>query len=64
MLLTLPLLSLGWQIVGGGLGPDPVRTLERSLGETGLQLIVAGLLVTPLRRITGVSLLRYRRAIA
>jgi sulfoxide reductase heme-binding subunit YedZ len=63
LLLALPLVSLVWQAVSGGLGPDPVRTLERSLGETGLQLIVAGLLVTPLRRLLGVNLIRYRRAI-
>lgn len=62
-LLSLPLLGLVWQAVSGGLGPDPVRALERSLGETGLQLIVAGLLVTPLRRLLGVNLIRYRRAI-
>lgn len=63
LLLALPLASLVWQAVSGGLGPDPVRTLERSLGETGLQLIVAGLLVTPLRRLSGINLIRYRRAI-
>jgi sulfoxide reductase heme-binding subunit YedZ len=63
LLLALPLASLLWQAVSGGLGPDPVRTLERSLGETGLQLIVAGLLVTPLRRLIGINLIRYRRAI-
>jgi sulfoxide reductase heme-binding subunit YedZ len=62
-LLALPFVSLCWQAAFGGLGPDPVRTLERSLGETGLQLIVAGLLVTPLRRLAGINLLRYRRAI-
>jgi sulfoxide reductase heme-binding subunit YedZ len=61
--LSLPLAALVWQAVSGGLGPDPVRALERSLGETGLQLIVAGLLVTPLRRLLGVNLIRYRRAI-
>jgi sulfoxide reductase heme-binding subunit YedZ len=63
LLLSVPLLWLVWQAASGGLGPDPVRTLERSLGETGLQLIVAGLLVTPLRRWLGVNLIRYRRAI-
>jgi methionine sulfoxide reductase heme-binding subunit len=62
-LLSLPLLSLVWDSMANGLGPDPVKTLERSLGETGLQLIVAGLAVTPLRRIAGVNLIRFRRAI-
>ena len=63
LLLTLPLVSVIWQAASGGLGPDPVRTLERSLGETGLQLLIAGLLVTPVRRLLGVNLIRYRRAI-
>jgi methionine sulfoxide reductase heme-binding subunit len=61
--LALPLAVLVWRAMSGGLGPDPVRTLERSLGETGLQLIVAGLVVTPLRRLSGINLIRYRRAI-
>ena len=61
--LSLPLASVIRQAASGGLGPDPVRTLERSLGETGLQLLVAGLLVTPVRRLLGVNLIRYRRAI-
>ncbi len=62
LMLALPLASVIWQAVSGGLGPDPVRALERSLGETALQLLIAGLLVTPLRRLTGVNLIRYRRA--
>jgi sulfoxide reductase heme-binding subunit YedZ len=37
--------------------------LERELGLIGLQLLVAGLAVTPLRRATGISLIRFRRAI-
>jgi sulfoxide reductase heme-binding subunit YedZ len=61
--LAVPLASVIWQAVSGGLGPDPVRTLERSLGETALQLLIAGLVVTPVRRLTGLNLIRYRRAI-
>lgn len=59
------LLPLAW-LVGrtgaGDLGADPVKEIELSLGLTGLQLIVVGLCVTPLRQATGVSLLRFRRA--
>lgn len=47
----------------GGLGPDPVKTLEHALGERALQLVILGLSVTPLRRMTGLSLLKFRRAI-
>jgi methionine sulfoxide reductase heme-binding subunit len=47
----------------GGLGPDPVKALEHALGERALQLVILGLTVTPLRRLTGLSLLKFRRAI-
>ncbi len=60
---ALPFLWLVWLAVNGGLGADPVKALEHQLGEWGLQLMVAGLIVTPLRRFTGVNLIRYRRAI-
>lgn len=60
---AVPALWLLWQALIGGLGVDPVKTLERELGLIGLQLIVAGLAVTPLRRLAGVNLMRFRRAI-
>lgn len=50
-----------WLAIGDRLGADPVATLEHSLGLTALQFLVAVLAVTPLRDITGVSLLRFRR---
>ena len=59
----VPLAELVWRGLSGGLGIDPVKTLEHQLGLTALQLLLAGLLVTPLRRWTGVNLIRYRRAI-
>ena len=45
------------------LGPEPINALEREYGELGLKLLVLGLLVTPLRKWTGVNLLKFRRAI-
>jgi len=45
------------------LGADPMRTLERELGEWALRFLIASLAVTPLRQLAGVNLLRYRRAI-
>lgn len=42
---------------------EPINVLERAYGLVGLQLLVAGLLISPLRRWTGVNLLRFRRAI-
>lgn len=58
-----PVLWLGWQLYSGALGVDPVRRIEQAFGLWGLQWIVAGLCVTPLRRWTGVNLIRFRRAI-
>lgn len=45
------------------LGADPMKVLERDLGLWALKFLVLGLAITPLRRLTGISLLRYRRAI-
>lgn len=59
---VLPFLWIVWLAVTDGLGPDPVKAIELRLGELGLQLLVAGLLVTPLRWV-GLNLVRFRRAI-
>ncbi len=47
----------------GGLGPEPIRALELELGRTGLKILIAVLAVTPLRKFTGISLLKFRRAL-
>ena len=47
----------------GGLGVEPISALEHKLGLLGLQVLLAGLLVTPLRRFTGISLIKFRRAL-
>ncbi len=52
-----------WQGLTGGLGVDPVKVMEHALGEAGLQLLIAGLCITPLRRYAGLNLLRFRRSI-
>ena len=52
-----------WQATTGMLGADPVKGLERGLGKLGLQILVAGLCVTPLRRYLGVNLIKFRRAL-
>lgn len=54
------LLYLGFT---GGLGFEPIKALEHELGELTLQALVLGLAVTPLRRFTGLNLIRFRRAI-
>jgi len=52
-----------WLGATGGLGVEPISALEHALGETGLKLLLAGLAITPLRRFTGINLIRFRRAI-
>lgn len=54
---------LFWLGLTGGLGAEPINALERRYGEVALQLLVAGLVVTPLRTFTGISLLKFRRAL-
>ncbi|WP_458478527.1 sulfite oxidase heme-binding subunit YedZ [Paracoccus sp. T5] len=46
-----------------GLGVDPIREIEHRLGRTALYFLVGGLAVTPLMRLTGISLMRFRRAL-
>lgn len=58
----VPLGFLVWGAVFGGIGPDPVKAIERELGERGLQFLLASLAITPLRRV-GVNLIRFRRAL-
>lgn len=60
---VLPVIWLFYAATTGGLGVEPIKVLEHELGEIGLQLIVLGLCITPLRRFAGVNLIRYRRAI-
>jgi sulfoxide reductase heme-binding subunit YedZ len=45
----------------GGLGVEPIKELEHRLGLLGLQVLLAGLLITPLRRFAGLNLLKFRR---
>ncbi|MDU8943886.1 protein-methionine-sulfoxide reductase heme-binding subunit MsrQ [Ovoidimarina sediminis] len=60
---ALPPLWWFYQGLTGGLGPEPIKTFEHLLGELGLQMLIATLAVTPLRRFTGVTLLKFRRAL-
>lgn len=60
---TLYTVWLFWQGLTGGLGVEPIKALEHALGEAGLKLLIVTLAITPLRRFTGVSLLKFRRAL-
>ncbi|MBV7397430.1 protein-methionine-sulfoxide reductase heme-binding subunit MsrQ [Mameliella sediminis] len=63
LLLALPAPFYLYQGLTGGLGVEPIKALEHALGEFALQLAIAGLAVTPLRRMAGLNLLKFRRAI-
>ena len=60
---VFPPLWLLWLGMTGGLGVEPIQALEHELGELGLQLLIVVLAITPLRRFTGVSLVKFRRAL-
>lgn len=60
---AIPLGLLVWDIFTGGLGVEPVRDIEHRLGRTALYFLIATLAVTPLLRITRISLMRFRRAL-
>ncbi len=59
----IPLAWVVWLVLSGGIGVDPVKGIEHRLGKIALWFLMGGLVISPLRRITGVNLLRYRRAI-
>jgi sulfoxide reductase heme-binding subunit YedZ len=60
---AIPALTLLYGTIFGGLGVDPIRTLEHDLGKWALKFIIIGLCISPLRRWGGVNLVKYRRAI-
>ncbi|SMP08504.1 protein-methionine-sulfoxide reductase heme-binding subunit MsrQ [Shimia sagamensis] len=49
--------------LSGGLGVDPVKAMEHALGKAGLQVLIAVLLITPLRRFSKFNFLSWRRAL-
>ncbi|MBR9890293.1 protein-methionine-sulfoxide reductase heme-binding subunit MsrQ [bacterium] len=63
LLLALPAPWFFYSGATGGLGVEPIKALEHELGEVALQLLIAGLCITPLRRHAGVNLLKFRRAV-
>lgn len=63
LLLALTIPWFFYQGLTGGLGRDPVKGLEHLYGLWALRLLIAGLAISPLRRVFGVNLLRFRRAI-
>ena len=60
---VIPIPVLLYMAQTGGLGREPVKALEHELGEIALQLVIVGLCISPMRKFTGVNLLKFRRAI-
>jgi len=58
-----PIPWLFWLGATGGLGPEPIKALEHRYGLIGLQVLLAGLCVSPLRRFAGINAIRFRRAL-
>ncbi len=60
---ALPFLWLVRAALTGGLGPEPVDTIQKVTGLTALTTLCVTLAITPLRRLTGYNpLIRLRRA--
>ena len=63
LLCLIPIPMLLYAGSTGGLGREPIKTLEHELGEIAIQLLIVGLCISPLRRYLGVNLLKFRRAL-
>ena len=59
----LPIPWLLFQAQTGGLGAEPIKALVKELGLLALQLLIAGLAITPARRYLRLNLIKFRRAL-
>lgn len=59
----IPPVFMFFAALNGKLGVDPVKSLEHEMGELGLQVLIVVLAISPLRRFTGISLIKFRRAL-
>src|SRR5688500_15969236 len=59
---AMPAVWTFYLAVADRLGADPMKTLEQTLGLWALRFLIVSLAITPLRRLGGPNLLRYRRA--
>ena len=63
-LALVPLASLVQGVIEDSLGADPVAALTHATGEWALRLLLLGLALTPLRRLTGQAWpIRFRRLV-
>jgi sulfoxide reductase heme-binding subunit YedZ len=59
----IPLALLVWDVLTGAVGVDPIPKIEHRLGRTALYFLIGSLAVTPVLRLTGITLIRFRRAL-
>jgi methionine sulfoxide reductase heme-binding subunit len=63
-LALAPFAWLAWDIWQGSLGADPIADITHRTGDWALRFVLLALAVTPLRKVTGFTLLaRFRRMI-
>ncbi|MFY0308682.1 protein-methionine-sulfoxide reductase heme-binding subunit MsrQ [Leisingera sp. D0M16] len=63
LLGALPAPWLFYLGLTGGLGVEPIKALEHEYGELALQLLILTLAISPLRRLLGLNLMKFRRAV-
>jgi sulfoxide reductase heme-binding subunit YedZ len=62
LLCLIPLGLLGWRVLHGGLGANPIEFITHATGDWTLRFLIITLCVTPLRKILAVpELIRFRR---
>jgi sulfoxide reductase heme-binding subunit YedZ len=62
VLCLVPGVYLAWEAWGDALGANPIEAITHATGEWTLRLLLIGLAITPLRRLTGLDwLVRLRR---
>ncbi|MFT6451904.1 MAG: sulfoxide reductase heme-binding subunit YedZ [Halocynthiibacter sp.] len=63
IIAIIPPAYLFYAGVTGQLGVDPVKKMEHEIGALGLKVLIAVIAITPLRNLTGISLIKFRRAL-
>ena len=63
IVLAVPGVWVFYHAINNQLGADPLKALEHQLGVYALQLLIAGLLITPIRNLFKINLIKYRRSI-
>ena len=60
---VLPLVYLFFSALFGSLGVDPVKKLEHELGGLAIKFLIATLMISPIRALFSINLIKYRRAL-